>query len=191
MSGSAARAWNKILTTAGEPAPPVGTPLLESFSEMVRVAYAEPRLRQLYPWTGMRELHLSRCTESRPTWDTPRFGTLGGGRYYVEGPSGSSPRIAATGSTQAAVDEVIARLPPGCGLAFVGNAEEWAAHERAQTSRQGMTVGTGEVAAVRECRMSSWSTSSLKTSASHQTSPSRQSQVRSASRSRGADVGRT
>ncbi|MFE3179669.1 DUF6193 family natural product biosynthesis protein [Streptomyces violascens] len=32
------------------------------FAELVRAAYAEPLLRQLYPWTGMWELHFSRCT---------------------------------------------------------------------------------------------------------------------------------
>ncbi|WP_326806432.1 DUF6193 family natural product biosynthesis protein [Streptomyces sp. NBC_01788] len=32
---------------------------------MVRMAHAEPQLRQLYPWTGMWELHFSRCTGCR------------------------------------------------------------------------------------------------------------------------------
>ncbi|WP_268977525.1 DUF6193 family natural product biosynthesis protein [Streptomyces mexicanus] len=32
------------------------------FAELVWVAYAEPLLRRLYPWTGMGELHFSRCT---------------------------------------------------------------------------------------------------------------------------------
>ncbi|AZS74599.1 hypothetical protein DDE74_29880 [Streptomyces lydicus] len=97
---------------------------------MVRVAGAEPQLRQLYPWTGMWELHFSRCTESRPTWDVPYIGTLGDGRYYVEGPSRNSPRIAETDSPQTAVAMVIERLPVGCGPAFAGSAEELAAYER-------------------------------------------------------------
>ncbi|MET9962824.1 DUF6193 family natural product biosynthesis protein [Streptomyces sp. NPDC006326] len=31
--------------------------------ELLEAAYAEPRLRQLFPWTGMGELHYIRCTE--------------------------------------------------------------------------------------------------------------------------------
>ncbi len=30
---------------------------------MVRAAYEQPRLRQLFPWVGMWELHFSRCTQ--------------------------------------------------------------------------------------------------------------------------------
>ncbi|RSN50937.1 hypothetical protein DMH12_23660 [Streptomyces sp. WAC 04229] len=99
---------------------------------MVLVAHAEPLLRQLHPWTGMWELHFSRCTEIRHTWDIPYIGTLADGRYYVEGPSRTSPRIAETDDAQAAVAMVVDRLPPHCGPAFLGNAEELAAYERAR-----------------------------------------------------------
>ncbi|MET9723751.1 DUF6193 family natural product biosynthesis protein [Streptomyces zaomyceticus] len=105
------------------------------FAELVRVAHAEPLLRRLRPWTGMRELHFSRCTEMDYTWDVPYIGTLRDGRYYVEGPHRSSPRIAETDSAQAAVAMVVDRLPPGCGPAFAGNATELAAHENAQSRR--------------------------------------------------------
>lgn len=98
------------------------------------MAHAEPLLRQLYPWTGMWELHFSRCTEIRHTWDIPYIGTLRDGRYYVEGPSRSSPRIAETGSARTAVTMVIDRLPPHCGPAFIGTAEELASHEKARDS---------------------------------------------------------
>ncbi|MBZ6476218.1 DUF6193 family natural product biosynthesis protein [Streptomyces griseocarneus] len=128
-------AWHKILATTGEPSGPEGSPLLEPFAELVRVAHAEPLLRQLYPWTGMWELHFSRCTEIRHTWDIPYIGTLGGGRYYVEGPGRSSPRIAETVSAQVAVAMVVDRLPPLCGPAFIGSAEELAAYEKARDRR--------------------------------------------------------
>ncbi|GGL03121.1 DUF6193 family natural product biosynthesis protein [Streptomyces flaveus] len=127
-------AWHKILTTAGEPTRPVGVPLLEPFTELVRVAYAEPLLRQLFPWTGMWELHFSRCTEFRPTWDIPYVGTRKDGRYYVEGPL-RMQRIGETDDAQGAVAMVIERLPPGCGPAFVGTAEELAAYERTRDTR--------------------------------------------------------
>ncbi|QKW10817.1 hypothetical protein HUT18_12400 [Streptomyces sp. NA04227] len=108
---------------------------MKPFTELVRVAYAEPLLRQLYPWSGMWELHFSRCTEHRPTWDIPYIGTLGSGRYRVDGPNRNSPRIAETDSAQAAVALVLERLPPDCGPAFIGNAEELAAYEKAHNGR--------------------------------------------------------
>ncbi|WP_374229050.1 DUF6193 family natural product biosynthesis protein [Streptomyces sp. DH8] len=43
-------------------------------AKLVRVAHAEPLLRQLSPWTGMWELHFSRCTEMDYTWDIPYTG---------------------------------------------------------------------------------------------------------------------
>ncbi|MGW1374493.1 DUF6193 family natural product biosynthesis protein [Streptomyces sp. NPDC002446] len=135
MANTVEAAWHKILTTASEPRRPEGSPLLEPFAELVQVAHAEPLLRQLYPWTGMWELHFSRCTEIRHTWDIPYIGTLRDGQYYVEGPSRSSPRIAETDSAQAAVAMVIDRLPPHCGPAFIGSAEELTAYEKARGSR--------------------------------------------------------
>ncbi|WP_225800256.1 DUF6193 family natural product biosynthesis protein [Streptomyces sp. NK15101] len=135
MTSTVDAAWQKVLTTYGEPVPPEGSPLRKSFAALARVAHAEPALRRLHPWTGMWELHFSRCTERDYTWDVPYIGTLGDGRYYVEGPSRRSPRIAVTDSARAAVAMVVDRLPPGCGPAFVGNAGELAAHERARGGR--------------------------------------------------------
>ncbi|MFF3554209.1 DUF6193 family natural product biosynthesis protein [Streptomyces tsukubensis] len=135
MTNTVDAAWHKVLTTYGEPSRPEESPLLKPFAKLVRVAHAEPLLRQLSPWTGMWELHFSRCTEMDYTWDIPYIGTLSDGRYYVEGPSRSSPRIAETDSAQGAVAMVIGRLLPGCGPAFTGNAGELAAYERAKNSR--------------------------------------------------------
>ncbi|MEE1735589.1 DUF6193 family natural product biosynthesis protein [Streptomyces sp. BE147] len=58
---------------------------------LLAAAYAEPRLRQLFPWTGMGELHFSRCTEYRHTWDIPYIQPATGGGYWVSGPSARSP----------------------------------------------------------------------------------------------------
>ncbi|MGC9543481.1 DUF6193 family natural product biosynthesis protein [Streptomyces sp. UG1] len=135
MTNAVEAAWRKILTTAGEPRQPERSPLLAPSAELVRVAHAEPLLRQLYPWTGMWELHFSRCTEIRYTWDIPYIGTLRDGRYYVEGPSRSSPRIDETDSAKAAVAMVIDRLPAHCGLAFFGNAEELATSEKTRDGK--------------------------------------------------------
>ncbi|MFH8574317.1 DUF6193 family natural product biosynthesis protein [Streptomyces sp. NPDC017993] len=135
MTDTVDAAWHKILGKAGEASRPEASPLREPFTELLQVAHAEPRLRQLYPWTGMWELHFSRCTEFRPTWNIPYIGTLGDGRYYVEGPSRSSPRIALTDSAQVAVAIFVERLPPHCGPAFVGSADELAAYEQSTEAR--------------------------------------------------------
>ncbi|WP_393074443.1 DUF6193 family natural product biosynthesis protein [Streptomyces sp. LN704] len=135
MTNTVETAWRKILTAAGDPSRLEGSPLLEPFAELVRVAHAEPPLRQLYPWTGMWELHFSRCTEFPHTWDIPYIGTLADGRYYVEGPSRRSPRITETHSARAAVAMAVDRLPPDRRPAFIGTATELAAFEKARENR--------------------------------------------------------
>ncbi|WP_372407526.1 DUF6193 family natural product biosynthesis protein [Streptomyces luteireticuli] len=102
--------------------------------ELVAAACAEPRLRQLYPWVGMWELHFSRCTEKRWTWDVPYIGPLAAGRqhagrYYVAGPS-RTEKVGVAATAREAVAMVVERLPAGCGPAFVGTPEELAEHER-------------------------------------------------------------
>ncbi|MFI0217612.1 DUF6193 family natural product biosynthesis protein [Streptomyces lydicus] len=60
----------------------------------------------------MWEPHFSRCTEIHHAWDIPCIGTPGDGRYYVEGPRRTSPRIVETAGAQPARAMVIDRLPP-------------------------------------------------------------------------------
>jgi hypothetical protein len=97
-------------------------------AELLEAAYAEPRLRQLFPWTGMGELHFSRCTEPRWTWDVPFVQPAGGGTYSVSGPDRTQTvGLAATAREASAM--VVERLPSGSGPAFVGTPEELAAHE--------------------------------------------------------------
>ncbi|MEV6425728.1 DUF6193 family natural product biosynthesis protein [Streptomyces sp. NPDC051662] len=54
-------------------------------TELLEAAYAEPCLRQLFPWTGMGELHFSRCTAWRWTWDIPCIQPAAEGTYWVSG----------------------------------------------------------------------------------------------------------
>jgi hypothetical protein len=54
--------------------------------ELLEQAYADPRLRQLFAWTGMGELHFSRCTGRRWTWDIPYIRPAAHGGYQVSGP---------------------------------------------------------------------------------------------------------
>ncbi|MFJ3934060.1 MULTISPECIES: DUF6193 family natural product biosynthesis protein [unclassified Streptomyces] len=102
-------------------------------AELVAAAYAEPRLRQLFPWVGMWELHFSRCTEQRWTWDVPYIGPAAAGPdhagpYYVEGPS-RTQKVGRADTAREAVAMVVERLPSNCGPAFNGTSEELAADE--------------------------------------------------------------
>jgi hypothetical protein len=97
-------------------------------AELLEAAYAEPRLRQLFAWTGMGELHLSRCTEQRWTWDIPHIQPAAGGTYWVSGPL-RSESVGPAATAQEAIAMVVERLPAGYGPAFVGTPEELAAHE--------------------------------------------------------------
>lgn len=104
--------------------------------ELAAAAYAEPKLRQLFPWVGMWELHFSRCTERRWTWDVPYIraeaaGPDHTGPYYVEGPS-RTQKIGEADTAQEAVAMVVERLPANCGPAFNGTPEELTANERTQ-----------------------------------------------------------
>ena len=97
--------------------------------DLVEAAYAEPRLRQLFPWAGMRELHFSRCTESDWTWDIPYIQPgATEGTYLVSGPH-RNETVGPAATVQEAVAMVVQRLPVNCGPAFVGTPEELAAHE--------------------------------------------------------------
>ena len=105
-------------------------------AELVAAAYAEPQLRQLFPWVGMWELHFSRCTEKDWTWDVPYIGPKAAGPdhagpYYVAGPL-RTQKIGEAATAQEAVAMVVDRLPPNSGPAFIGSREELADYEQAQ-----------------------------------------------------------
>ncbi|MEU8509813.1 DUF6193 family natural product biosynthesis protein [Streptomyces brevispora] len=87
--------------------------------ELLEAAYAEPRLRHLFPWTGMGELHFSRCTEWPWAWDVPYIQPAANGEYWVSGPL-RSESVGPAVTPQQAVTMVVDRLPPNCGPALVG-----------------------------------------------------------------------
>ncbi|MBC9714231.1 hypothetical protein H9Y04_16845 [Streptomyces sp. TRM66268-LWL] len=89
----------------------------------METAYAEPRLRQLFPWTGMGELHFSRCTEWPWTWDIPYIQPAAEGTYWVSGPL-RSETVGPAATAQEAVAMVAGLLPPGCGPAYANTRDE-------------------------------------------------------------------
>src|ERR1051326_5789264 len=54
--------------------------------ELLDAAYAEPRVRILFPWTCMGELHFSRHAERRWALDIPYIASAADGAYWVLGP---------------------------------------------------------------------------------------------------------
>ncbi|WNM35446.1 DUF6193 family natural product biosynthesis protein [Streptomyces sp. Li-HN-5-11] len=97
-------------------------------TDLLEEAYTEPRLRQLFPWTGMGELHFSRCTEWPHTWDIPYIQPAAGGTYWVSGPH-RSKTVGPAATAHEAIAMVVERLPSGCGTAFIGTRQELAVHE--------------------------------------------------------------
>ncbi|MGV9308389.1 DUF6193 family natural product biosynthesis protein [Nonomuraea sp. NPDC003727] len=135
-----ARQWHSGMHHVTMNAPRSSTDIVESGWRYVRTdgrvrlelldeAYAEPRLRQLFPWTGMGELHFSRCTGSRWTWDIPYIAPAAGDGYMVLGPR-RGEKVGPAATPAQAVAMVVERLPLDCGPAFVGTPDELAAHER-------------------------------------------------------------
>ena len=96
--------------------------------ELLQTAYAQPRLRQLFAWTGMGELHFSRCTDQPWTWDIPFILPDADGTYLVCGPD-RTQIVGPAATARQAIDMVVERLPPGCGPAFVGTARELTAQQ--------------------------------------------------------------
>lgn len=96
--------------------------------ELLEAAYAEPRLRVLFPWTGMGELHFSRCTEQPWTWDIPHISPGKDGTWWVLGPS-RNEAVGQVAMVEQAIAMVAGQLPPGCGPAFPGTWDELAGYE--------------------------------------------------------------
>ncbi|MGW0731785.1 DUF6193 family natural product biosynthesis protein [Streptomyces sp. NPDC002851] len=105
-------------------------------AELVDAAYSEPLLRQLFPWTGMGELHFSRCTAPRWTWDIPYVQPDAGGSYWVAGPL-RTQAVGPAATAREAIAMVVGCLPAGCGPAFVGTPSELAAREARTRYRWG------------------------------------------------------
>jgi hypothetical protein len=90
---------------------------------LVEAAYAQPRLRVLFPFTSHHDLHFSRCTGYPYSRDVPFIQHLPSGRYLVSGPLRGSV-IGEADDPAGAVALVVASLPVGCGPTVAGTAED-------------------------------------------------------------------
>ena len=98
--------------------------------ELVKAACGEPRLRNLFPWVSMGELHFSRCTEYPWTWDVPYVHPARGGTYFVAGPLRNQV-VGPAATADEAIALVVQHLPADCGPAFFGDHEALVAYEEA------------------------------------------------------------
>jgi len=105
--------WRNYLASLGETFP--------ELTAFVTAAAAEPRLRQLFPFTSMNRFCFSRCTGYPFTRDTPHVVPLGRNQYEVMSYSGKS---LGRGDAVEAVALAVAALPPNCGPAVPGTAEQ-------------------------------------------------------------------
>jgi hypothetical protein len=105
--------WRQYLASLGERFP--------ELTAFVAAAAADPKLRQLFPYTSMSRFCFSRCTGYPFTLDTPHVVPLGRDEYEVISSSGES---LGRGNAADAVVLAVAALPPNCGPAVPGTAEQ-------------------------------------------------------------------
>jgi hypothetical protein len=96
----------------------IGFPELAPF---VEAASRRPQLRQLFPYTSMNIFCFSRCTGYPFTLDTPFVRPVKENWYEVLSASGVA---LGRGDAEAAAELVVANLPPGCGPAVPGTADD-------------------------------------------------------------------
>ncbi len=97
--------------------------------DLIEAAYAQPQLRALYPFHSHRSLNFSRCTGFPYTHDvpvvTPTDGTYRVTWWKTRSPQGPAD-IGEVDNPRDAVALVIAHLPPECGPAVAGTADDLA-----------------------------------------------------------------
>lgn len=93
----------------------------DGFKDLLEAAYAEPKLRQLYPLSSHWTLHFSRSTGYARLRDVPFVDPISGGRYRINATTGDV--IGEADTAQQAVAMVVAALPPSCGPATVGTPD--------------------------------------------------------------------
>jgi hypothetical protein len=98
--------------------------MCHGFPELVAFAQAAARrreLRQLFPFTSLNTFCFSRCTGYPFTRDTPYVWARRDGQYEVLSPDG---QVLGRGDAEAAIRLVVEYLPPDCGPAVPGTADD-------------------------------------------------------------------
>ncbi|MBF6302650.1 hypothetical protein IU459_34700 [Nocardia amamiensis] len=91
--------------------------------DLIEAAYAQPRLRMLFPYTSHGSLRLSRCTRFPFTHDLPVIIPLSDGTYQVTWPKRRS-HIGHAGTPPEAVSLLVNHLPADCRPAVDATAVE-------------------------------------------------------------------
>jgi hypothetical protein len=96
--------------------------------EFSRAAFAEPRLRMLYPLVSHGSLQFSRCTKFPWSRDIPALFRRARGGFTVlrlNEPVGSDRQTVGESETvEEAIRLIVENLPPGCGPAVTGTADD-------------------------------------------------------------------
>lgn len=107
------RRWQSYLKAVNDRFP--------DLASFIQVASEQPELSQLYPFNNYHSFCFSRCTGYPFTMDTPYVTPSGDGQYHVFSPNGM---LLGHCDADAAVRMVVENLPPNCGPAIPGTAEE-------------------------------------------------------------------
>ncbi|MEU6245808.1 DUF6193 family natural product biosynthesis protein [Streptomyces sp. NPDC047024] len=91
--------------------------------DVIRAAYAQPRLRALFPFTSHGSLLFSRCTGWPFSRDMSAIHRLGDGRYAVQHRDEEFTKTPAYTAEEAAA-LVVARMSPTWGPAISGTADD-------------------------------------------------------------------
>ncbi|WP_406303169.1 DUF6193 family natural product biosynthesis protein [Streptomyces sp. NBC_00885] len=105
--------WQTVLAYADHKINPATT----------RAAYAQPRLRELFPVVSHGVLYLNRCTGFPAPADVPVVYRLSGGGFQVVRES-DGVNLGEPTTLEEAFALVVANLPEGCGPAIIGTADD-------------------------------------------------------------------
>ncbi|MFD5873113.1 DUF6193 family natural product biosynthesis protein [Streptomyces sp. NPDC060322] len=108
-----AAAWTGLLK--------LGDSLIDS--AMLRAAYAEPRLRELFPKVSHGALYFSRCIQYPRTKDVGTLLRRAGGGFMIHRQSDGTI-LGEPETVEEAVALIVANLPDGCGPAIDGTADD-------------------------------------------------------------------
>ena len=94
---------------------------------LIEAAMKKPELAQLFPFTSMNSLHFSRTTGYPFTNDCPCAIPIGNNRFRAYGARLGQERMAKVigdGTAEQVVAMLVAHLPPNCGPAVDGTADD-------------------------------------------------------------------